>query len=121
MGLDGKIVKEVASKPFVSVVIAATLGYAVGKLLGSLRGNKDNGGSALADLLTDEVVHALEEDQPIDDTIRRVLRAVDIDGDLKTDKGSTLRWASGMVLRSIIGHSLRELSNRLTSKDQESD
>ena len=120
MGLDGKLLSEVAARPFVSVALALGAGYMLGKILSSLGSDKSDGTSALADLLTEEVVHALDGDEPVHDAIQRVLAAVDRD-DPTPDKGGMLRWMAGMALRSIVGQSVRELTRRFSATEDDSD
>ena len=117
MGLDGKLFADLASRPFMSMAIAAGVGYAVGRLLKSLTGNRDRGDSALADLLTDEVLHALDGEEPIHDAIQRVLSVADLREGASSENAGFFRYIAGMALRSIVGQSIKEVARRFASGD----
>ena len=89
----------------------------MGRLLKSLTGSRDRGDSALADLLTDEVLNALDGEEPIHDAIQRVLSVVDLREGGASETAGFFRYIAGMALRSIVGQSIKEVARRFASGD----
>lgn len=111
MGFNLEQIRSLASRPFVSVVLAAGAGILLGRLFAALRRPDHSPRQALVDLLVQAVLAAEDEGEPVDEAIERVLDVTELGESGSSDSGGVIRILGVFALRSVLRQIVAEIAD----------